>query len=124
MKHFLSATAPGVDQGLKAGFQPLLFGQSGCKRQHPAEQLLMFRPAIRERWNMDLGDEHEMHTCEGVDVVKSQNFIVFIHFLARHLPGNNLAENALAHDFLDAFSSFPEMPSRRASSFSTSCTLN
>src|SRR5947207_5424822 len=64
-----------------------------------------------------------MHGGVGPDVVQGEDLIVVEDFLRRDLAARDLAEDAIrvAHlFFLAAFSSNPEMPSRRCISASTS----
>src|SRR6184192_2963323 len=64
-----------------------------------------------------------MHGCLRADVVESHDVVVVVDFLRGNLAARDLAEDAvgIAHFFfLAAFSSSPEMPSRRCISASTS----
>src|SRR3954467_15311648 len=64
-----------------------------------------------------------MHGRLRPDVVEGHDLVVVVDFLRRNLPPPDLAEDAIrvAHlFFLAAFSSNPEMPSRRCISASTS----
>src|SRR5471030_1562941 len=89
---------------------------------------------IHQRGNVRLGDDHEVHRCHRVDVVERENVLVLVHLFARNLALDDFAENAVFQDaplylrsastrelsVLAAFSSIPEIPSRRLSSYNTS----
>src|SRR5512146_228274 len=69
-------------------------------------------------------DHDEVHRRDRIDVVEGQHLGVLIHFLARYLTARNSAKDAVVAHLRLAFSSMPDTPSRRASSFSTSSALN
>src|SRR5580765_1347844 len=102
----------------------------------------MFLAAIGERGDMLFRHDQEMHRRSRLDVVESDDVIIFVEDPGRNFPSRNLAKNTIVHDMLPessvnchlpmliyfyapagrlALSSRPDRPSRRASSSSTSC---
>src|SRR5487761_2570742 len=71
---------------------------------------------------MLLWNNHEMHRRQGVNVMKSKHVLIFINAFAGQLTAADAAKNAITHGEgrRAAFSSRPEMPSRRANSDNTS----
>src|SRR5450759_3017251 len=126
MKHFLPAALAGVDHSTKTIVQSLFFCQLGCQQQHLAEQGGMGIFGLHQRSQMKLGDQHEVHRCDRVDVMKGEQLIVFIHLAARNFTVCNFTKQTVAHaqSFLRlTFSATPDKPSRLVSSFSTSAAL-
>src|SRR5712671_6809815 len=133
MIHLLPAHTSGVDDDAKAVGRPLLARQARRHGEELAQHSLVARVAIRQRIDMFLGDDHEMHRGERMDVMKGENIGVLVDFSAGDLSPDDLAEDASlrVHRYFRsafarrlsaraAFSSIPEMPSRRRSSASTS----
>ena len=68
-------------------------------------------------------DQHMHRPCR-IDVIEGKDILVLINFFGWNLAINDLAENAVAHLApREAFSSMPEMPSRRRISCDTSSML-
>src|SRR6266853_1680637 len=133
MIHLLPAHTSGVDDDEKAVGRPLLARQARRHGEELAQHSLVARVAIGQRIDMFLGDDHEMHRGERMDVMEGENVGVLVDFPAGDLSPDDLAEDASlrVHRYFRsafarrlsaraAFSSIPEMPSRRRSSASTS----
>src|SRR5258708_24634086 len=132
MMHLLPAHTSGVDDDAKAVGRPLLARQARRHGEELAQHSLVARVAIRQRIDMFLGDDHEMHRGERMDVVESENIGVLVDFSAGNFSPDDLAEDAVFRvppycrstfgrrlSARAAFSSIAEMPSRRRSSAST-----
>src|SRR6266568_4268206 len=137
MIHLLSADTSGVDDRAETVGRPLLARQARRHGEDLAEERLLAHAAVRERIDVLLGDDHEMHRGKRVDVVEGEDVGVLVDFLAGDLAPHDLAEDASFRIHLyfrsasvrrpsarAAFSSIPEMPSRRRSSASTSAGRN
>src|ERR1700682_203534 len=126
MIHVLSSHPTGVDDGPEAVGRALLAGERAGLRHHLAEHLGVLDAHVRQRIHVLLGDDHEVHRRERIDVVEGEHVVVLVHLAAGDLAGHDLAEDAVVHGALpfgrEAFSSSPERPSRRSSSASTSPT--
>src|SRR5258708_14297263 len=133
MTTLLRAERSGVDDDAKTVGRPLLARQARRHGEDLAEYRLVAQLAIRERINVFLRDDHEMHRGERMDVVQDENIGVLVDFSAGDFPPDDLAEDAVfrVHPYFRstfarrlsaraAFSSIPEMPSPRRSSASTS----
>src|SRR6185295_14775369 len=91
--------------------------------EHLAECGLVGGLRVVERRDVRLRHEQDMHRRLRPDVVERDHLVVLVHLLRRDLAADDLAKNAIwiAHRFfLAAFSSMPEIPSRRFISASTS----
>jgi hypothetical protein len=49
---------------------------------------------------VQLGDQHDVHLRDWVDVVEGKQLTVIIHLSARDFTANYLAKNAVIHSFL------------------------
>src|SRR5574340_2257 len=126
MEHVLPTAAASIDHSANPVGQTLLLRQLRRKQQRSEERAVVALVAVRQRIHMLLGDDHEVHPRDRVDVVKRQHLVIFVHLPAGNFTGHDFAEYAVAHasphgsEERDAFSARPETPSRRASSASTS----
>src|SRR5712691_202076 len=137
MLHRLPADTSGVDDRAETVGRPLLARQARRRGEDLAEERLLAHAAVGERIDVLFGDDHEMHRGKRVDVVEGEDVGVLVDFLAGDLAPHDLAEDASFRIHLyfrsasarrpsarAAFSSIPEMPSRRRSSASTSAGRN
>src|SRR5450759_80513 len=92
MKHFLPAALAGVDHSTKTIVQSLFFCQLGCQQQHIAEQGGMGIFGLHQRSQMKLGDQHEVHRRDRMDVMKGEQLIVFIHLATRNFTACDFAK--------------------------------
>src|SRR5439155_4440024 len=133
MIHLLPTHPSGVDDDAKTVGRPLLARQARRRGENLAQYRLVAQLAIRERVNVFLRDDHEMHRGERMDVMEGENLGVLVDFSTGDFSPDDLAEDAVfrVHPYFRstfvrrlsaraAFSSIPEMPSRRRSSASTS----
>src|SRR6266853_425183 len=133
MIHLLPAHTSGVYDDAKTVGRPLLACQARRHGEDLAQHGLVAHVAIRERIDVFLGDDHEVNRGERMDVMEGENIGVLVHFPAGDFSPDDLAEDAVfrVHPYFRstfarclsaraAFSSMPEMPSRRRSSASTS----
>src|SRR5690606_15021101 len=97
VEYLLTAAAPGVDQRLEAGVEPLLLRQARRQQQHSAEQGLVLRGAVGKRRDVQLRDDQEVHPRERVDVMERQHLVVLVHLARRDVAGDDLAEDAVSH---------------------------
>jgi hypothetical protein len=95
MHDFLTATPARIDDGPKTIIQTLLLGQHGRQQQDTPQQLFMPWVGIRQRNDMFLGHDHEMHRGHRVDVMKDNQVIILIHLAAGDIPRGDLAEDAI-----------------------------
>src|SRR5262245_30731919 len=126
MIHLLMPHPPRVDDGAEtvvgAGFP----GQFACQRKHFPQRLVLLHGRVVQGGNVLLRDDQEVDRRGRPDVVERQHVLVLVHLLRRDLAAHDLAEDAVCvaghflSAFLAAFSSSPEMPSRRCISASTS----
>src|SRR5882762_961665 len=129
MIHLLPANTSGVDDDAKALGRALLARQARRHGEDLAKYRLVVQLAMRQRFNVFLRDDHEMHRGERMDVMEGENIGVLVDFSAGDLSPDDLAEDAAfrAHPYFRstferrlsaraAFSSIPEMPSRRCTS--------
>src|SRR3990172_2777651 len=134
MIHLLMPDAPGVDDDAKAVRRPLPARQFPRQRQHLAERPLLRHSGLVERRYMLLGNHQDMDRGLRPEVVKSEYIVVFVDFARGDFAARDAAKNAARSFALSAhaapslrlrlraaFSSMPEMTSRRCSSASTSC---
>ena len=102
--YFLTTFCTGICNDAKAAFwvrlAPLLNGKSGCQHHHSAKQGSMLRLDLRHRQDMRFRNDQEMNRCPGIDVMKGENFIVFINLAAWNGARSYFAKNAIAfnHD--------------------------
>lgn len=77
-------------------------GEPRRQAQHSTKQRRVGFGTARERLNMFTRNHEHMNGSSRIDIVKSDEFIVFVDFLARNFSRSDLAENAvlLAHVFL------------------------
>src|SRR5688572_3909717 len=122
MIHLLMPHPAGVDDGAEAVGGARLARQAAGDREHLAQRRLMAGLRVVQRRNVRLGDEKQVHRRLRADVVESNHLGAVVDLLRRDLAAHDLAEYAIriGHFFLAAFSSMPEMPSRRCISASTS----
>src|SRR5690348_16391069 len=132
MIHLLPAHTSRVDDQAKTVRRALLAREAGRRYEDLAQQRLVAGVAVGERRDVLLGDDHEVHRGDRMDVVEREEVRVLVDFAARDLAPDDLAEHAarsVRHlrsaltrrlSARAAFSSIPDMPSRRRSSASTS----
>src|SRR6185503_18445775 len=123
MIHLLMPDPAVVDDGAEAIGGAGLAREAPREREHLAERRLVRGPGLVERDDVRLGHEQEVHRRLRPDVVESHHLVVVVDLLRRDQAARDLAEDAvrIVHRFfLAAFSSIPEMPSRRFISASTS----
>src|SRR5712664_1154927 len=122
MIHLLMPHPAGVDDGAKAVARARLPRQAPAHREHPAERLLVARIGVVQRRQMHFRHDQEVDRRLRPDVVEGHHLRVVVDLLRRYLAARDLAKNAIGvgHFFRAAFSSRPEMPSRRCISASTS----
>src|SRR5213592_779483 len=133
MIHLLPTHTSGVDDDAKTVGRPLLARQARRHGEDLAQYRLVVQLAIRERINVFLRDDHEMHRGERMDVMEGENLGVLVDFSTGDFSPDDPAEDAVfrVHPYFRstfarrlsaraAFSSIPEIPSRRRSSASTS----
>ena len=91
----LPAIGAGVDERSKPVGDPQLPHQPRCEPKHTPQKRIVLRPHISQGGNVGFGDDEHMHWRPGVDVMKSQEFLIFMHLFGRDLTGHNLAEDAI-----------------------------
>jgi hypothetical protein len=64
MKHFLSASTPGVDQCLETRVKPQFLRQTRRQQQHFSQQLFMLRGAISQCGDVQFRDDQNMYPRE------------------------------------------------------------
>src|SRR5260221_5372738 len=127
MIHLLMPPPAVVDDGAKAIRRAGFAGESAGDTEQLAERRLVAGPRVVERRDVRLRHQQDMHRRLRADVVEGDHFVVIVHLLRWNLAADDFAKNAIrlifqwAHRFfLAAFSSMPEIPSRRFISASTS----
>src|SRR5688572_12512544 len=122
MIHLLMPHPAVVDDGAKAVGCARLAREAPGHREHLAERGLVRRLGVVERRHVHFGNDQQVHRRLRPDVMEGDHVDVVVDLLCRDFPAHDLAENTirLGHFFLAAFSSMPEMPSRRCISASTS----
>src|SRR5258708_4410977 len=128
MIHLLMSDAPVVDDGAEAVGGSRLARELAGDREHLAQRWSVACIGLVERGEMRFRDDQEVHRRHRPDIVESHHLGVVINLLRGDFAARDLAENAIdrvAHVrsyFLPraAFSSRPEIPSRRCISASTS----
>ena len=94
---FLPADPAVVDDDTKAVRTAVLFGQSPGHRQHPAEHRLVFGSNGLQRVDVTLGHDQQVHRPRRIDVVKREDFVVFVDLARRNVSTRNLAKQAVVH---------------------------
>ena len=88
-----------VDHQSKAAIRirlaPFLLGQAWGQHHHAPHQTLMLIFQLGHGNDVLFGHQQEMHGRPRMDVVKSQQFVVFVDLATRNGPGNDLAKNAV-----------------------------
>src|SRR5258706_6816831 len=127
MIHLLMPHPPVVDDGTEAIGRAGVAGEAPGDDEHLAERRLVGGLRVVERRDVRFRHEQDMHRRLRADVVERDHLVVLVDLLRRDLAADDFAKNAirlifqLAHRFFRAaFSSMPEIPSRRFSSASTS----
>src|SRR5882672_7297819 len=123
MIHLLMPHPAVVDDGAEALGRAGFAGKAPGDDEHLAERRLVAGLRIVERGDVRFGHEQDVHRRLRTDVVEGDHLVVFVDFFRRDLAADDFAKNAirLVHRFfLAAFSSMPEIPSRRFISASTS----
>src|SRR5688572_20520192 len=122
MIHLLMPDPAVIDDRAEAIARTGLARELAGHCQHLAQRRLVRRSRVVQRGEVHLRDDQEMHRRLRSDVGKSDHLAVLVNFFRRDLAADDFAENAtgIGHFFLAAFSSIPEMPSRRCISASTS----
>src|SRR5258707_7712089 len=126
MIHVLPADPTRVDDGPEALRAALLARETPRTDEHAPEDSAVPLLDHRERFDVLLGDDYEVHGGRRIDVVEGEHLIVLVDLAARDLASDDLAEDAVGHCGFPwlraAFSSRPERPSRRSSSARTSAS--
>src|SRR5437016_5820347 len=122
MIHLLMPHPAVLDDGAEAIGHACLARKTARDQEHLAQRRLVRRQRVVERGDMRLRHDQEMHRRLRADVVEGHDVVVVVNLLRRNQAARDLAKNAIrvVHFFLEAFSSSPEMPSRRCISASTS----
>src|SRR5215831_17695710 len=95
MIHLLPPHTPRVDDDAKTVGRALLASQPRRLGEDLAEDRLMALVALRKRRDVLLGDDHEMHRGERMDVVERQHVRVLVDLSAGNLAAYDLAEKAI-----------------------------
>ena len=95
MKNILPSHAPGIDDGAEPVRRSLLGCQPVCKQQHLPQHLLVAFIDLRQRVDVLLRNQHEVHRRHRVDVVECQDLVVLVHLAAGDFTPDDLAENAV-----------------------------
>src|SRR3954469_16948748 len=122
MIHLLMPDPSRVDDGAKAIGRACFTRELSGERQHFPECTLVALLGFVQRCDMRLRYDQDVDRRLRPDVMKGHDIVVLEDQLGRNLAARDFAKNAIRirHPFLDAFSSTPEMPSRRCNSASTS----
>src|SRR5215470_16167667 len=123
MIHLLMPDPAVIDDGAEAIRGAGFARETPSDDEHLAERGLVRRLRVVERRDVRLRHDQQVHRRLRADVVERDHLVILVGFLGRNLAADDLAKNAvrIAHlFFLAAFSSMPEMPSRRFISASTS----
>src|SRR5687767_13538283 len=122
MIHLLMPHPAVVDDGAEAVGGARLARQPTRDGEHLAERGLVRRLGVVQRGDVQFGDHQDVHRGLRPDVRESEHFGILVDLLRRDLAADDLAEDTvwIGHFFRAAFSSMPEMPSRRFISASTS----
>ncbi len=97
MIHVLPADPPGVHDGAEASGEPCSRARRPAMREHPAQHRAHGVRRLGERVDMLLGDDHEVHRRQRVDVVEGEHVVVLVHLAAGNLALHDLAEDAVGH---------------------------
>ena len=95
VSNFLAAVAPSVDHDAEAVLGSLLAGKTRRKRKHFTQKRGVARIGMRERCKVLLRDDEKVNGRLRVDVLKGEDFIVFIDLGRRDLSLGDFAENAV-----------------------------
>src|SRR6267142_3936205 len=95
MIHLLPTHTSCVDDDAKAVGRALLARQARDRGQDSAQDRLMAHVAVGERSDVLLGDDHEMHRGERMDVVERENIRVLVDLSAGDLAADDLAEQTI-----------------------------
>src|SRR5687768_7789422 len=122
MIHLLMGHPAVVDDGAEA------IGGAGIAREAPghgkhlAKRRLMGGLRVVQRRDVHLRDDQQVNRRLRADVVECHHFGVVVDLLRRDLAADDPAKHTvwIGHFFRAAFSSTPEIPSRRCISASTS----
>src|SRR4051812_41707755 len=122
MIHLLMPHRPRVDDAAKALAGARFTREPARDRKHLSERRDMGRLRLVQRRDVHLGNDEKVHRRLRADVVEGDDVVVVMDFPGWNLAPDDLAKNAIrvVHFLRAAFSSRPEMPSRRCSSASTS----
>ena len=125
VRHFLLPHTSCIDNHTKAVRTALSYRNFVSLGQNPAEHLRIVCRCRCQRCDVLLGNYQNMDRPSRVDIVEGNYLVVFLDLLRGDLSIDYLAKNAIAHLApRAAFSSIPEMPSRRRISWETSSMLN
>ena len=125
MIHLLLPDPPAVDDCPETVRGTRLAGQAARHGQHLPEGGVVLHPGLIQSRHVRLGDDQEVHRGDRADVMKSEDLFILVQLAGRNRPRDDLAEKAVFHEhhspsrsasFRAAFSSMPEIPSRRCSS--------
>ena len=122
VRHFLLPDLTGIDDCPKTVRTALGHRNLVGLDQHPAENFRIPGVDRGQRRNVLLRDDENMNRPLWLNVLERQDQLVFIDLAGWNPAVNDLAEQAVAHlpALREAFSSIPEMPSRRRISCDTS----
>src|SRR6185295_1315021 len=122
MIHLLMSHPAVVDDGAEAVARAGLAREPSRDDQHLAERRLVRGLRVVEVGDVRFGNDQDVDRRLRPDVVESHHFGVVVNLFRRDLTAHDFAKNTVGvgHFFLAAFSSSPEIPSRRCISASTS----
>ena len=91
---------PGIGSGVK--YQPVttfidpeFFSQQpGGVKQLAKDRRILGRHFV-ERAEMFFGDDQDMNRCDGVNILKSQDFFILVYLIGRDMALGNLTKNAV-----------------------------
>ena len=99
MMDLLPAFPTGVDHQPKTAIRvrlaAFLLGQAWSQHHHAPHQSLVLFFQLGHGNDVQFGHQKEMHRRPWMDVVKSQELVIFVDLAAGNDPGNDLAENAI-----------------------------
>ena len=95
MKDRLSRFPTIVDHESKAVIATLLVSQAtGHVHQVSQQGLVLCRTFAQHGQALPvLGNDQNVHRCHGVHIPKGQDGIIFVHLVARNVPGHNLVKD-------------------------------
>ena len=95
----LTAFGSCVCDDAKAAFRvgPATIGERklGGQHHHAPQQRGVLGSRLRHGRNMQLGNHQKMNWRPGVDIVKNENLVVFVHLAAGNGACGNFAKNAI-----------------------------